>query len=171
VRLKRRTREHVIADLSVNHVERFILRCGYSILRNHTSDYGIDLLKYTYGPSGDVEPGEVKFQIKATDRLQVLKDHSISVTVATADLFVWAREEVPVVLVVYDAANDCGYWLDVREWARSRMSTPEDWRAKTVQVRIPIVNRLSTRVIRRIRLKKQDLEAEKRMAAPKRGDP
>ncbi len=27
---KRRTREHVIADLSVNHVERFILQCGWT---------------------------------------------------------------------------------------------------------------------------------------------
>jgi hypothetical protein len=26
---KRRTREHVIADLSVNHVERFALLCGF----------------------------------------------------------------------------------------------------------------------------------------------
>ena len=30
---KRRTREHVIADLSVNHVERQALLCGYAIER------------------------------------------------------------------------------------------------------------------------------------------
>src|SRR5438105_586468 len=30
---KRRTREHVIADLSVNHVERFVLRCGWTTER------------------------------------------------------------------------------------------------------------------------------------------
>jgi hypothetical protein len=30
---KRRTREHVIADLSVNHVERLVLRCGWTVER------------------------------------------------------------------------------------------------------------------------------------------
>lgn len=28
---KRRTREHVIADLSVNHVERLVLLCGWTV--------------------------------------------------------------------------------------------------------------------------------------------
>ena len=36
---KRRTREHVIADLSVNHVERIILEAGHAVQRP-TSDYG-----------------------------------------------------------------------------------------------------------------------------------
>ena len=31
--LKRRTREHVIADLSVNHVERLVLRSGWTVER------------------------------------------------------------------------------------------------------------------------------------------
>jgi hypothetical protein len=39
---KRRTREHIIADLSVNHVERLILRCGW-VARRMNPDYGIDL--------------------------------------------------------------------------------------------------------------------------------
>jgi hypothetical protein len=33
-RKKRRTREHVIADLSANHVERHALLCGYSVERH-----------------------------------------------------------------------------------------------------------------------------------------
>jgi hypothetical protein len=40
---KRRTREHVIADLSVNHVERQALLCGFSVERIRV-DYGIDLI-------------------------------------------------------------------------------------------------------------------------------
>ena len=39
---KRRTREHVIADLSVNHVERQVLLAGYVVDRV-SNDYGIDL--------------------------------------------------------------------------------------------------------------------------------
>src|SRR5438309_953040 len=48
---KRRTREHVIADLSVNHVERFVLRCGWTVQRT-THDYGIDLSMETYNAAG-----------------------------------------------------------------------------------------------------------------------
>ena len=36
---KRRTREHIIADLSVNHMERFALRCGF-VLNRFYFDYG-----------------------------------------------------------------------------------------------------------------------------------
>jgi hypothetical protein len=39
---KRRTREHVIADLSINHVERFIRRCGWTAERTR-HDYGLNL--------------------------------------------------------------------------------------------------------------------------------
>lgn len=42
---KRRERSHVIADLSVNHVERQILRCWHSVERIE-HDYGIDLLMF-----------------------------------------------------------------------------------------------------------------------------
>ena len=67
-RRKRRTREHVIADLSVNHVERLVLRCGW-VARRMNPDCGIDLYMETYNHDGEVENGGVWFQLKATDRL------------------------------------------------------------------------------------------------------
>lgn len=63
---KRRTREHIIADLSANHVERHVLLCGYSVERV-VHDYGIDFLLYTYGAAGDIEAETIKIQLKATD--------------------------------------------------------------------------------------------------------
>ena len=40
-RRKRWTRGHVIADLSANHVERFVLECGFAAeVTRH--DYGVD---------------------------------------------------------------------------------------------------------------------------------
>jgi hypothetical protein len=61
---KRRTREHVIAELGVNYVQRHIL------LRGHSSelifhDYGIDLLMFTYNADGEIENGHVEIQVKA----------------------------------------------------------------------------------------------------------
>jgi hypothetical protein len=64
---KRRTREHVIADLSVNHVERFVLRCGWTTERTR-HDYGLDLEMKTYNAAGETESEHVLLQLKATDR-------------------------------------------------------------------------------------------------------
>ena len=65
---KMRTRGHVLADLSINHVERQVLRCGFSADRVQ-HDYGYDLTMATYSDSGEFEPGAVYIQVKATDRL------------------------------------------------------------------------------------------------------
>jgi hypothetical protein len=54
IRRKVRTREHVIAELAVNHVERQALLCGYSVERV-VHDYGIDLILFTYSPEGETE--------------------------------------------------------------------------------------------------------------------
>jgi len=44
---KQRTRQHVIADQSVNHVERLIIDAGHTAQRL-TADYGYDLVLFTY---------------------------------------------------------------------------------------------------------------------------
>ncbi len=46
----------MIADLSVNHVERHVLRCGYALNR-WWPDYGVDLTLFTFDREGQVEPG------------------------------------------------------------------------------------------------------------------
>jgi hypothetical protein len=43
---KRRTREHVLADLCANYVEKQGLLCGFAIERVRL-DYGIDLMVQT----------------------------------------------------------------------------------------------------------------------------
>ena len=73
---KRRTREHVIADLSVHHVEGFVLRCGWTTERS-SHDYGIDLYMETYNADGEVENGRVTFQLKATDSLKRSADGTV----------------------------------------------------------------------------------------------
>src|SRR5882757_4839693 len=66
---KQRTRQHVIADLSVHHVEGFILEEGHTGQRV-TSDYGYDLILFTYDAHGYAEPGLTYFQFKAMETLQ-----------------------------------------------------------------------------------------------------
>jgi hypothetical protein len=61
----------VIADLSVNHVERHVLLCGYTLERV-LHDYGLDLFLVTYNADGETEPGQVLLQLKATDALKTV---------------------------------------------------------------------------------------------------
>ena len=74
---KRRTREHIIADLSVNHVERHVLLCGYVIERIR-HDYGIDVAIYTFNKKGEVEDDRILVQLKATDQLRRRRGHHLA---------------------------------------------------------------------------------------------
>jgi hypothetical protein len=61
----------VIADLSVHHLEGFILEEGHTAQR-FGSDYGYDLVMRTFDEEGYVEPGSVYFQLKASESLQAV---------------------------------------------------------------------------------------------------
>ncbi len=113
---KRRTREHVIADLSANHVERHALLCGYSVERVR-HDYGIDLILFTYNTRGEVESAKVFLQLKATDRLRMTADKTLVLfKLQAADLRSWLAEFQPVILVVYDAVQERACWLYVQAY-------------------------------------------------------
>jgi hypothetical protein len=146
---KRRTREHVIADLSVNHVERQALLCGH-VMEERVRDYGIDLVLITFDGSGVMEPGHVLLQVKATDHLKVV--HSgrlIAQRVERRDLVSWLRQPMPVILVVYDAAADVAYWLYVQAHL-ARKSRPNPTKGGgLVTVHVPRGNVLNPEAVRR----------------------
>src|SRR5260370_27882324 len=71
---KRRTRAHVIADLSINHVEKRVLQCGW-VVQRFSPDYGLDLLMSTFNRRGEIENGDVRLQVKATDTLKIVARH------------------------------------------------------------------------------------------------
>jgi len=110
---KRRTREHVIADLAVNHIERHVLLCGHTLQRT-VHDYGLDAILTTFNGRGEAENGLVWMQVKATDHPDRLKGHdSLAVRVERKHLLFWMGELFPVIVVVYDAIGDRAYWLHV----------------------------------------------------------
>jgi hypothetical protein len=111
---KRRTREHVIADLGVNYVERQVLLCGHTVQRIH-ADYGFDLILSTYNADGEPENGEVYIQVKSTDSLPILKDGtSLTWRTHRSDIAQWLEKTPPVILIVYDAQADKAYWLYIQ---------------------------------------------------------
>jgi hypothetical protein len=113
---KLRTREHVLADLSVNYVEKQALLCGFSALRVQP-DYGIDLMVQTFNPHGEVETGWLLFQLKATDRIKAVdRGQALSCRLERAHLRHWLRESHPVVVALYDSRSDLADWLLVSRY-------------------------------------------------------
>lgn len=107
---KRRTRQHIIADLSINYVERFVFLCGYSAERI-TYDYGTDLSLSTYNAAGEIENGAIYVQVKATDvPITDPTASTIPIVLNTKDLDFWLQEPMPFILILYQAQEDVAYW-------------------------------------------------------------
>jgi uncharacterized protein DUF4365 len=145
---KRRTREHIIADLSVNHLERFILLCGWTSQR-YSPDYGIDLVMDTFDARGRIESGVVKFQLKATDRLRVVERRAaLAVRLDWRDVLYYLNEQMPVILVIYDARQDRAWWLYLQEALRGAGRERRFRHMRTLTVHVPTANTLDTAAIR-----------------------
>ncbi len=116
-RRKSRTREHVIADLSLHFVAGYVLRAGYTI-EAHYQDYGIDAHIETFDGDGEVENGLIFVQLKATDTIARYRmgDGDLSFPMETRDLNYWAKEPYPAYLVLYDAPADAAYWLYIQKY-------------------------------------------------------
>jgi hypothetical protein len=152
---KRRTRSHIIADLSANHVERHALLCGYAVDRV-VHDYGIDLILWTYNENGEVESGQVFLQLKATDDLPLLADgQTIAFSVQHADLELWLTETMPYILVVYDARTEVAYWLYIQAYFERLADFDLSQIGETFTVHLSTENRLSEATIREFRRFKQ----------------
>ena len=152
---KRRTRQHVIADLSVNHVERFIIDEGHTAERMG-GDYGYDLTLRTYGDKGYAEEGSVYFQLKAAERLSG-SGADFVFDIDRRDYALWTVEVMPVILVLFDASLRRAYWVYVQRYFAEDASRRPGMTAHTVRVRVPKRQVVSRAAVRKWRSYKQRL--------------
>jgi hypothetical protein len=146
---KRRTRAHIIADLSINHVEKRVLECGWTVQR-FRPDYGLDLLMTTFNRRGELENGDVRRQIKATDSIKVVSSgNAVAVRLEWRDMVYWLNEPLPVILVVYDAKSDRAWWLYLNDTRRTGTRSSPIGAKLTVSV--PLANVLDRAAVRRFR--------------------
>ena len=159
---KFRTRAHIIADLSVNHVERFVILEGHSCER-FEKDYGYDLQMFTF-ENGAFENGFVYLQLKATDDLNLVKENSaVAFPADRADINLWKRETYPVILVVWDAATEIGYWLYMQPYLKNLEKTgklPLPAGQATVTVHLPITNIVDKASIKKFRQYKNTIQRQ-----------
>lgn len=138
---KRRTREHIIADLSVNHAERAFLLAGYVIDRV-VFDYGYDLIVRTFDEDGHLEPGAILVQMKASDTPEYNRAGDfVTLRVDERDDKAWREERSPVLLIFYDATQDMALCLHYQ-------TTPQTTRRS---VRIPTASRFDSNAARQMR--------------------
>jgi hypothetical protein len=137
-----RTREHYIAALSVNHVERFVVRQGH-VAERPGQDYGYDLIVTTFDYRRDsmfrhgyIENGHILFQLKATDDLKVsIRDgKTISLRISRRHAALWAIEPMPVILVLYEVAADTAYWLHMQPYLQNYSADPSSGPGITVHL-------------------------------------
>jgi hypothetical protein len=151
---KQRTREHVIADQSVNHVERFIIDEGH-VAQRVTNDYGYDLMLFTYDEQGYAEAGLVSLQLKAAEQLQTTgSDYVFDLDIRDYNL--WLDEKFPVILILFDASRRRAYWLDVQRFFHEIPARRPKRGAKSVRVRVPVRQVVNRRAIAAIRALKRE---------------
>ena len=145
---KRRTRQHVIADLSIYFVEWQALRCGFTVERIH-HDYGIDLALMTCTSDGEREPGDIPIQVKATDGLDSIAGATaIPCRIERAHLKWWLYESEPVILIVFDARKTVAFWICVQDYFAKLRDFNLFAAGETITVRIPLANKVNLKAIR-----------------------
>ena len=139
---KQRTWQHVIADQSVNYVERYIIDAGHTAQRVE-KDYGYDLLLFTFDEQGYAEPGLVSLQLKAAEYLRAVgSDYVFDLDIR--DYNRWRQEKFPVILILFDASRRRANWLDFQRDLHSGSARRPKRGAKSVRVRVSarrVVNR------------------------------
>jgi hypothetical protein len=133
---KRRIRKHVIADLSVNHVEYQVLKAGYT-MSTIKADYGYDGFVSTFDSHGEIENGTIFVQLKATDSIsRYRRKDGFSFSVSKKDINLWHGEPFPVYLVLFDAAAEKAYWLYFQKYLTKNKITLSSVKGKSLAVHI-----------------------------------
>jgi hypothetical protein len=140
---KTRTREHIIADLAVNHVERQVLLRGFTMERM-VHDYGLDAMVFEYNTNGEPQPELIYLQVKATERAsRVRQGQAIAFRLERSHLQAWLREPLPIFLCVYDVSLDSTYWLYIQQYFEGLRGFNLFRAPKKVTVRIPVSQSLT----------------------------
>ena len=144
---KLRTRQHVIEDLSFNHIEKHILNAGFTMYRITNNDYGYDGYIQLFKPSGEIVSALVHFQLKSTDHIQYSKSKQAFVfDLSIRDLQLWLSDDRKMLLALYDAQNDVAYYIDLQRYFQENRDALENIN-KFVRVYLPelqVFNQQST---------------------------
>jgi hypothetical protein len=152
--LKKRSREHIIASLSANTIERYFLKKGHTVMKTE-QDYGVDLVVYTHDQDGYVEAGALSLQLKATESPSLSADETFySFSISIKDYHAWSNEPMPVFLILYDARNEKAYWQYVQGYFEGNPTLRPKKDAASITVRLPVANEFNEDTVEYVRSRK-----------------
>jgi hypothetical protein len=152
----RRTKDHQIADLSVNHVERLFLEMGHVPL-GIPKDYGYDLTVTTHNSRGFAESGLIYLQLKATRRLKLArKTTGYKFSIERKHYNQWRLEPLPVFLIRYCARTKTAFYLYLQPYfhANPKLFKPA---ATSATILIPRANALDANAVQYMHGRKADI--------------
>ncbi|HFA50893.1 MAG TPA: DUF4365 domain-containing protein [Bacteroidetes bacterium] len=134
---KRRTRQHQIEDLSYNFVEKQVLLAFHIFRRYSLRDYSYDGTISTFNEKGEAEAGMMFVQVKATEKPWFSKRNGgFSLSLSKRDIELWLDESYPVIVVLYDAQNDVGYYVELHSYFRkNRIALQNINKEKTIFIK------------------------------------
>ena len=115
--LKRRTRQHVIADLSRVHTELIFVESGLTVAQI-TPDYSDDLIVRYYDENGLIEPWISMIQLKASERISGDATF-IFLDLDARDVRHWLQTSWPVYIVIFEAESKTLFHAYVQEYFSS----------------------------------------------------
>lgn len=139
----------MIADQSVNYVERFIIDEGHTTQRVE-KDYGYDLLLFTFDNQGYAEPGLAFLQLKASEALKRSGSNYVF-DLDVRDFHRWMLERSPVFLILCSASRRRAYWLHVQGYFEATGTFRLTQGAKSLRVRIPARQAMSRAAVAQMR--------------------
>jgi hypothetical protein len=107
----------------------------------------------TFDEQGYAEPGLILLQFKAAESLSEGRHFAFDIDIRDYNL--WMMEELPVLLVLYDASRRKAYWVCVQSYFEQTGHQPRRG-AKTIRALVPRRQLLSLRGINRIQAMKRD---------------
>ncbi len=124
-------------------------RCTY---QKSDNDYGFDGTITTYRKNGEIEPDEIKAQVKATSSIKFSKTHNCFVhDLSKRDLRLWLRSKfVVVIYVVYDAKTDTAYYIPLKEYFQEHRKSLKNVR-KFVRIYLPPANIFNPAALKKIK--------------------
>ncbi len=157
---KQRTRKHVIADQSINHVERYVFEAGFTVERVRY-DYGYDQVIFTYDGAGFIEPDWIPIQVKAMERpRENASGTHIRFDITIEDYNLWTSERLPVFLIVFDAIRKRAYWLYVQQYFQRNPTRRPRLHAAFVRVTIPKTQRVNRKWVEFARRCKENISIQ-----------
>ena len=114
--------------------------------------------------NGAFENGYVYLQNKATDDLNLVRKNSaVAFPADRADINLWNGETYPVILVVWDAQTEIGYWLYVQPYLKNLKKTgkfPLPAGQATITVHLPAAHVIDRASIEKLRQYKNTIQRQ-----------